>query len=200
MPTADAVKVIDDPCGALWLTGWLVTTGENWTSLTLAMPEWEKWKSTTWWDGPVPLPVTSMNVSVKEEMRERAKAGAAIGPGLTVTKLRWTAGSPNEPGVMNPVPPGPKEGEGAKCPTSPAWRRLWAPPARVTGDPAGSGYCRIRAPRICGSHPSLLKVCWPFERRPRVEQPAVAYRVKRAEVVHALTALIGPQEHIVVER
>ena len=35
-----------------------------------------------------------------------------------------------------------------------------------------------------GSHPSLLKVCWPLERRPRVEQPAVAYRVKRAKVVH----------------
>ena len=51
-----------------------------------------------------------------------------------------------------------------------------------------------------GGHLSLLKVCWPFERRPHVEQPAVAYRVKRAEVVHALTALIGPQEHIVVER
>lgn len=51
-----------------------------------------------------------------------------------------------------------------------------------------------------GSHPSLLKVCWPFERRPHVEQPAVAYRVKRAEVVHALTALIRPQEHIVVDR
>ena len=51
-----------------------------------------------------------------------------------------------------------------------------------------------------GSHPSLLKVCWPFERRPHVEQPAVAYHVKRAEVVHALTALIRPQEHIVVDR
>ena len=51
-----------------------------------------------------------------------------------------------------------------------------------------------------GSHASLLKVCWPFERRPHVEQPAVAYRVKRAEVVHALTALIRPQEHIVVDR
>jgi len=48
--------------------------------------------------------------------------------------------------------------------------------------------------------PSLLKVCWPLERRPHVEQPAVAYRVKRAEVVHALTALVRPQEHIVVNR
>jgi len=51
-----------------------------------------------------------------------------------------------------------------------------------------------------GSHPSLLKVCWPFERRPHVEQPAVAYRVKGAEVVHAFTALIRPHEHIVVDR
>ncbi len=57
------------------------------------------------------------------------------------------------------------------------------------------------SPRVKhGSLPSLLKVCWPFERRPHVEQPAVAYRVKRAEVVHALTALIRPQEHIVVDR
>ena len=51
-----------------------------------------------------------------------------------------------------------------------------------------------------GSHPSLLKVCCPFERRPHVEQPAVAYHLKRAEVVHALTALIRPQEHVVVDR
>ena len=40
------------------------------------------------------------------QLEQPASAGAPIGPGFTVTKPRWTAGSPNDPGAVNPVPPG----------------------------------------------------------------------------------------------